>query len=157
MGYPPSRYRRTRFRPFRGCPEVAKSISNPSHSPRTILQVCEDVSEGVAAGQQAVVATLCRHFSSLGWRVEVAGPVRRHTPVAAWLSPYVGWRTRQPLGLVGIRTLWAAVKRSHLVHIHGIWSPVGAIAALAAACNQIPYVLTPHGMLQPWLLRRGRR
>jgi glycosyltransferase involved in cell wall biosynthesis len=40
-----------------------------------------------------------------------------------------------------------------VVHIHGIWSPYLAAFAAAAHRNGIPYVVSPHGMLEPWSLR----
>lgn len=40
-----------------------------------------------------------------------------------------------------------------VVHIHGVWSPYLAAFALTAARNGIPFIITPHGMLEPWSLR----
>ena len=41
----------------------------------------------------------------------------------------------------------------HLAHFHGLWQP--AHATLARACRQrgIAYVVSPHGMLEPWAWR----
>jgi glycosyltransferase involved in cell wall biosynthesis len=43
-----------------------------------------------------------------------------------------------------------------LVHFHGIWEP--AFLRVSAHCrrNNIPYVVSPHGMLEPWVLRFKR-
>jgi len=42
------------------------------------------------------------------------------------------------------------------VHIHGIWETHCMIAArMARACNR-PYIVSAHGMLEPWALRRKR-
>jgi glycosyltransferase involved in cell wall biosynthesis len=39
-----------------------------------------------------------------------------------------------------------------VVHIHGIWSAYLAAFARCAELNGIPYIVTPHGMLEPWSL-----
>jgi len=39
-----------------------------------------------------------------------------------------------------------------VVHLHGIWSPYLAAFALTAHREGIPYIITPHGMLEPWPL-----
>ena len=42
------------------------------------------------------------------------------------------------------------------VHIHGLWEQSTSVAAHAAQAHGIPYVLSAHGMLEPWALRSGR-
>ncbi|GAO34784.1 group 1 glycosyl transferase [Sulfuricella sp. T08] len=39
-----------------------------------------------------------------------------------------------------------------LIHIHGMWSPFLAVAALVARRMSIPLVISPHGCLEPWAL-----
>jgi glycosyltransferase involved in cell wall biosynthesis len=43
-----------------------------------------------------------------------------------------------------------------LLHLHGVWSPYLAAFAADARANQIPYIVAPHGMLEPWPLRVHR-
>ncbi len=46
----------------------------------------------------------------------------------------------------------------NVVHLHGVWSPLLAAFASTAFRNRIPYIVAPHGMLEPWPLRdRGLR
>ena len=42
------------------------------------------------------------------------------------------------------------------VHIHGLWEESTAIAAAAARNAGLPYVLSAHGMLEPWALASKR-
>ena len=51
----------------------------------------------------------------------------------------------------------AASVRPDVIHVHGIWGP-GARAAfgLAKAQPKLKFVLSPHGMLEPWALRNSR-
>jgi glycosyltransferase involved in cell wall biosynthesis len=44
-----------------------------------------------------------------------------------------------------------------LIHIHGLWRHHTWAAARAAVSLGVPYVVTPHGMLEPWALRQSRR
>lgn len=43
--------------------------------------------------------------------------------------------------------------RPDLVHVHGIWGPT-SIYGRAATAMGIPTVVSPHGMLDPWILAR---
>ena len=45
-----------------------------------------------------------------------------------------------------------AVKRCDIVHLHGVWEPLLASAAIAAKRLHRPYIVLPHGMLAPWSL-----
>lgn len=42
--------------------------------------------------------------------------------------------------------------QADLIHLHGVWDPIVYAAAVVATRLRIPYVLTPHGMLDPWSL-----
>lgn len=42
------------------------------------------------------------------------------------------------------------------VHIHGIWEPHCVVAARIAASCKRPYMISAHGMLEPWGLRQKR-
>lgn len=44
-------------------------------------------------------------------------------------------------------------KKFNLIHLHGIWSPYLAVAALVSRRHGIPLVISPHGCLEPWALR----
>jgi glycosyltransferase involved in cell wall biosynthesis len=43
-----------------------------------------------------------------------------------------------------------------LLHIHGIWRPKASRMAREAARKGVPYLVSPHGMLEPWA-RRSKR
>jgi len=40
-----------------------------------------------------------------------------------------------------------------LVHFHGLWQPADARLAQARLAGRVPYVVSPHGMLEPWAWR----
>jgi glycosyltransferase involved in cell wall biosynthesis len=43
-----------------------------------------------------------------------------------------------------------------IFHIHGVWMHAQYAAAKTAAKSNIPFVLSPHGMYEPWLWKEGR-
>jgi glycosyltransferase involved in cell wall biosynthesis len=43
-------------------------------------------------------------------------------------------------------------KNIELIHLHGMWTPFLAVAALLAWFNGIPLIISPHGCLEPWAL-----
>ena len=44
------------------------------------------------------------------------------------------------------------VSTMDVVHVHGVWDPILREAAAAARAARVPYVVAPHGMLDPWAL-----
>lgn len=44
-----------------------------------------------------------------------------------------------------------------LIHLHGLWSPFLAVAALVARTNKVPLLISPHGCLDPWALNHKRK
>jgi len=47
-------------------------------------------------------------------------------------------------------------KKVDLIHIHGVWMYPQFIAAKFAIKQKIPFIVTPHGMYEPWLWTKGR-
>ncbi|GAA0661723.1 glycosyltransferase [Sphingomonas insulae] len=43
-----------------------------------------------------------------------------------------------------------------LLHLHGIWMATSHLAERWAAVTRRPYVISPHGMLDPWITQRGQ-
>ncbi len=50
----------------------------------------------------------------------------------------------------------AALRVCDGIHIHGLWEQSTAEAAAAAHAISVPYVLSAHGMLEPWALSQKR-
>lgn len=102
----------------------------------------------VDAGVEVSVATLAgdtaptvEDAAARGVRVLTFAPTFRHT---VWYS----------------RQLHRHIRRlaadHHVVHIHGIWQFPDWAAAAAARDAGVPYVISPHGSLQPARLRKSR-
>ncbi len=53
-------------------------------------------------------------------------------------------------------TINDTLKSSDVVHIHALWEQSQHAAATAARRMGIPYVFTPHGMLDPWSLSQKK-
>ncbi|WP_419806311.1 glycosyltransferase [Terriglobus sp.] len=69
-----------------------------------------------------------------------------------WPISRVGW-----LRDAAVRTRFATeVRHCDGVHIHGLWDVTSAAASRAALQWHKPYVLSCHGMLEPWALHHGK-
>lgn len=55
-----------------------------------------------------------------------------------------------------IRVLRRLIATSDIVHIHALWEEIQHQSARLSLQMGKPYVITPHGMLSPWSLRRSR-
>ena len=68
------------------------------------------------------------------------------------------WPTSRRQWMSGdVRSRFSDVLRgANGVHIHGLWESSTAVAAEACRELHIPYVLSAHGMLEPWALRSAR-
>ena len=47
-------------------------------------------------------------------------------------------------------------KGIEIIHIHGTWTYLNLIAAKIAVKNQIPFIISPHGMYQEWIWKKSK-
>jgi glycosyltransferase involved in cell wall biosynthesis len=73
-----------------------------------------------------------------------------------WPISRGAWLTDRLRGNKLHRQLHTLLADSEGVHIHGLWEQSTAIAAATARELGIPYVLSAHGMLEPWALANKR-
>lgn len=52
------------------------------------------------------------------------------------------------------RLLGAGIAAADIVHLHGVWDRVVWRASIEARRLGVPYILAPHGMLDPWSLKQ---
>jgi len=82
------------------------------------------------------------------WRTSCAAGVK-----VTLVGPATGPLRRHPgLG----PAVDAAVAAADVVHVHSLWEEVQHRAAVAAYRQATPYLVTPHGMLDPWSLSQSR-
>lgn len=55
-----------------------------------------------------------------------------------------------------ILILFTIIPKYDLIHIHCIWNLQNSIVSLIARIYNIPYILTPHGMLDKWSVKQKR-
>lgn len=54
------------------------------------------------------------------------------------------------------RTKVSSLPKDTIVHFHGLWSPAHTRASARLKANNIPALLSPHGMLEPWSWKHKR-
>jgi glycosyltransferase involved in cell wall biosynthesis len=114
-------------------------------------------------GPPRSILGLCRALQRAGVEVEVftttangdtalpASPVGgdRYEGVPVWYFPWAF-----PRRLFGVRGLGEALEselgKCDVLHIQGLWTLPGWIAARRARRAGVPYVISPRGMLDPW-------
>ena len=102
-----------------------------------------------AGGLPAVVRQLTGELAARGHAVAVVAD-----DVPAGAAPPAGVTvTALPPGRAGLAGRVAA---ADVVHLHGVWDRVLYRAAAAARRAGVPYVVTPHGMLDRWCLAQKK-
>lgn len=120
-------------------------------------------------GPVASLMALARHQANNGHEVTICTtnsdyprgtlPVQEHRPeiengVSVWYHP-VQFR---PLVYSEPLRKWinASIKKYSVVHVHGLYRFPVTYAAWAARKAGVPYIISPHGALDPFLYRRSR-
>lgn len=148
-------------------PLAAGSLITDPMPPASPLRVCQVVPSlnRDTGGTATVVARLASALSEAGLESHLAtlaypglGPmeptpgVNLHVVPARWLARNLrGWS----------RPLRAELQRLaagglDVVHNHGVWMFPNAYARRAAVRAGVPLVISPHGMLDAWSLRRNQ-
>ena len=113
----------------------------------------------VYGGVSAVVPRLARQLSTReGLRIRMAAfcsadedlPVDHEqlTELSVWPLSRSAWAFNPALR----KQFSEVVRSSEGVHIHGLWESSTLIAASASRKAGVPYILSAHGMLEPWAL-----
>ncbi len=69
------------------------------------------------------------------------------------------WPTSRKAWLVNCtlrRSFEQCLAEADGLHIHGLWEQSSLIPARSARRLRVPYIVSAHGMLEPWALARGR-
>ena len=130
----------------------------PLESPR-ILQVISHLDPRLG-GISSVVPRLAHEMSSryqvdaelclFDAQGELSGALTEgNLPFSLWPASRVQWLQDRPLRDRFRRLL----QTSDAVHIHGLWETSVTVASRLARATAIPYVVSAHGMLEPWALR----
>lgn len=106
-----------------------------------------------SGGPARSVPKTCEYVSQLGVDIElIANPSANPIEVRTSSCFKVTFRTYREL----LKTrLTVANKPVSLIHLQHIWSPYIHRMARLARLKNIPYVITPRGMLEPWIMHRN--
>ena len=130
-----------------------------------VLHICPYMhsSEG---GPPVAVERLCRYLPKYGWDAAVL----RGSPFSDDdLAELPHYRESQiPVEVLPIRrskllafskparsAISGQIQNSDIVHVHGLWHPMGALVRAACTKYSRPYIISPHGMLDPWALKNS--
>ena len=126
-----------------------------------LLHVTEDHSiqnTGITSALDTLLRQLARKQDTIQLSLISTGGESIPTPVgvsAITLNPSgLGHNWRYASGSQS--SLLQAVKQADVIHLHGIWMWIQWAAARAACERGKPFVLSVHGMLEPWIWRRQK-
>jgi glycosyltransferase involved in cell wall biosynthesis len=115
-----------------------------------------------AGGPPVVVENFISEASRLGHRSEIVSTLdycngdesslQKHLEQLAPTTFLTGLETVPVIGRSGAAKIDALVRRADIVHVHTLWSPLNVSARHACHQHDRPYVLMPHGMLDPYSL-----
>jgi glycosyltransferase involved in cell wall biosynthesis len=100
-----------------------------------------------------VATRLATAQARLGHAVTLIAGDHCATVPGEWLPQVPG---PAPSVSLGTPTLKDVVANIDALHLHGVWDSILFRAARAARSRGVPYVITPHGMLDPWSLAQKR-
>ncbi len=114
-----------------------------------------------AGGLYESVRRLVQELQVTGLEVTILGSFDEFTQVdiAAWDPVTVrAFRTLGPkqFGYSSEYAEFLKLYRPHLIHTHGIWIYSSMATHAYAKRLRIPYMISPHGMLDPWAVRNSR-
>ena len=119
----------------------------------------------VYGGPSKVVQDLAKSVGQKGWEVDLVttnagGHAKLNVPINQWIEKD-GYRVKffncihQYDSILSTSlAAWTAKHASDysVVHTHNMFAPTMAIARWICHKQGVPYVTTPHGMLEPWAL-----
>lgn len=107
-----------------------------------------------AGGPSRSVPQTCEHLAALGIEVVLIARPSRNT-VTLNCSENFNVRYKSFLQLVRFAS---NLKKNDfdIIHLQHIWDPYIDVIARAARKKGIPYLVTPRGMLEPWIMNRNR-
>lgn len=127
-----------------------------------ILQIVPAIScaeAGVWFSARGLVETLARRRLV---RVCLAGPVRQDSGllIEELRRDCVNARSLASIGPgfmeLPIHAAQELVDQNpNVLHVHGLWRPVGAYISSRNRFSLLPRIISPHGMLSPWALRKS--
>ncbi len=131
---------------------VQETLSPMSGGPSTVLPQLARAQ--AAAGHDVVIATTNRGpsnevYHEAGWDTLPSCSV----PVFYAPVQFSTLRISRQLG----RYLWSAIPDFDIVHVHGLYRFPTTTAAAISRRRKIPYVVRPHGALDPYLYARSTR
>ena len=143
-------------------PGTQPQITEDNSQAGTWLQVLPHL-DPVYGGVSAVVPRLARQLCSQeNVDIQIAAfcaanevqPVTREGDalLTVWPLSRSTWAFNSDLK----RKFQTVIESADGVHIHGLWESSTFIAASASRRAKIPYVLSAHGMLEPWALANKR-
>ena len=112
-----------------------------------------------AGGIYFAVQPLAKHLVANGCECRIIAPRDEFTDadMDAWQPVGV-----DPFDVVGPKSLgYSTAIKSHIgvpdiQHVHGIWMYHSRINRIIARRNNVPYIVSPHGMLDPWAVQNSR-
>ncbi|WP_165225212.1 glycosyltransferase [Aquisphaera insulae] len=141
-------------------PTLAEVLTRPRHQPRTQgppprpagspgwLHLCNGLDPARDGGMVPSILGMASALCRAGDDVTIVTP----TP-----SRLGGRSLERGLTLLGPDAdLEAAVRSAGVVHMHGLWQGHTRRGAREARACKVPYVITAHGMAEPWALRHKR-
>lgn len=119
----------------------------------------------VYGGPSKSVVEMAQALGSQGISVDIVatnadGSKNINAPIQTWINdkyyrvqyfPYVNWSDYK-ISFALTRWLFLNVANYDLVHTNAIFSYPVLPAHWACQFHQVPYIMTPHGMLEPWAL-----
>jgi len=115
-----------------------------------------------AGGPPVVVENFIAEASRLGHTSEIVSTfafcsgdnsnLRNRVEQLAPTTFLTGLETFPVASRSGAEKINAHVRRADIVHVHTLWSPLNLAARYACRKHDKPYVLMPHGMLDPYSL-----
>jgi glycosyltransferase involved in cell wall biosynthesis len=116
-----------------------------------------------AGGPVSTLEGLASALANVGLEIEIVAPWRRHVDWSVAERLEARGVTVTPVGPVVGPTDWhpalqrvlrQSVPQADVLHIHGLWEEIQHRAARLARQHQKPYIIRPHGMLDPWSLQQ---
>jgi len=106
-----------------------------------------------SGGPSRSVPQTCEYLSRLGIEIELVSRLSAHPVEVNTSKPFkLSFCSLMELVLFGLSI---SKKEVSLIHLQHVWDPYIHIMARIARIKGIPYVITPRGMLEPWIMKRN--